>query len=135
MSANIEVNAAQLDARLNRIKTKLAQLRNMYAEIGEAVVASVHTNFDVGGRPVKWKPSRRALRTNGMTLVDTRRLRNSFGYQATPTDVTIGTNVEYAPKHHFGLDGMPARPFLMFQNDDREEIRDIVSRHLEHIFR
>lgn len=46
--------------------------------------------------------------------------------------VTLGTSMVYAATHQFGDRGrgIPARPFFVIQDDDREEFRDLLVRHL-----
>lgn len=133
---DFNVDSSGVDARLHAIRTRLGNLRQMYRVIGSAMIASVRRNFEEGGRPDAWQPSKRALREHGKTLIDTARLYNSFFYDAEPDRVTIGTNVPYAPIHHFGKAErhIPRRPFLMFQEEDVDEIEDIVADHMRHLF-
>jgi len=70
-----------------------------------------------------------AIRTN-QTLTDTRKLRNSIDFALDGQEaVEIGTNIEYASGHQFGEEtgggGLPARPFLGFDSEDEERIREI----------
>ena len=52
--------------------------------------------------------------------------------------VAVGTNVIYGPRQHFGYPGgsgrgrskTPARPFLMFQDEDIRDIGEIFKRHI-----
>jgi phage virion morphogenesis protein len=73
-------------------------------DIGEMLVSSTQQRFEDGkgpdGKP--WKPSARAKTEKGQTLVDTGRLRNSIGYQASEKAIVVGTNVEYGAIHQFG---------------------------------
>jgi len=73
-------------------------------EVGMHLVKSIQENFESGRSPegAPWKPSKRALREHGKTLVDTRRLEGSVSFQASPDKVEVGTNVEYAAIHQFG---------------------------------
>lgn len=88
----------------------------------------------------------------GRLGVVTNRLRSSIATQITPPPVPkgqriatgapranpiqksgnsyiarIGTNVEYAARHEFGLEGMPARPFLRPALEDRGNQRDTLN--------
>jgi phage gpG-like protein len=66
-------------------------------------------------------------------------MKNSFSYRVTTAGVEIGTNVVYARRHHFGYEGgtgrgraaTPARPFLLFQDEDLKEVGEIFTRHIE----
>lgn len=133
---SFNVDSSDVTARLAAIRTRLGDLRQMFRVIGSTMVASVRHTFEVGGRPTPWTPSKRAIKEHGKTLIDTGRLRNSFFFDAERDRVTIGTNVEYAPTHHFGKPErhIPARPFLMFQDEDVEEIEDIVTQHMNDLF-
>ena len=71
------------------------------------------------------------------TLIDTGRLRNSITARAYADRAVVGTNVIYAAIHQFG--GMagrgrkvkiPARPFLLVQEEDWTAIRQSLERYL-----
>jgi phage virion morphogenesis protein len=109
---------------------------------------------------VPWKQSRRAAEQDGRTLVDTARLKQSITFRASATGVDVGTNVQYAAIHQFGgtiraktskglrfrlpwlrskTDSgwrtlqsvtLPARPFLGFDEEDREATTAIIAAHL-----
>lgn len=56
--------------------------------------------------------------------VDTGRLRDSYEYEVEDNEVTIGSNVEYAPYVEFGTSRQDAQPHLrpsITQNQDRIE--------------
>ena len=85
-------------SRVTRGKKKATRL------IGEMLVSSTQQRFEDGKGPdgVKWKESARAKVEKGQTLVDTGRLRNSIGYQASEKAVIVGTNVVYGAIHQDG---------------------------------
>lgn len=71
------------------------------------------------------------------TLIDTARLMNSINSRAYADRVEVGTNVVYAAIHHFGGPAgrgkkvkIPARPYLMVQNEDWREIRAALADYL-----
>lgn len=74
--------------------------------------ASIIRNFEVGGRPDKWKPSGRSSETHkssydnrsrsGKTLVDTGTLRNSIQVKIQGSKLVAGTPVVYAKIHDQG---------------------------------
>ncbi|MCF8012418.1 MAG: phage virion morphogenesis protein [Clostridiales bacterium] len=96
--------------------------------ISELMRSSVLQNFREGGRPEKWKPSIRAQKTGGQTLVDTGRLRGSIYAKANNNSAKVGTNVIYAAAHNFGYPprNLPQRKFLMFQDEDLKEAKRVV---------
>ncbi len=123
----------------------------------EAIRAEIIKNFEVGGRMAdedfhlarkmtkygfgggtkKWKPSRRAIKQKGRTLVDKGTMMNRVYVKAEPVGdyefrIIIGSNVVYAPVHQFGKKekGIPPRPFLTVPDKDIEEILSIVSEYV-----
>lgn len=135
-----DINA--LFALLGKRVSDLAPVMN---EIGEALVSSVQRNFLVGGRFGKanpyggglqhWIPSGRAVKESGGTLTDTGQLAASITFRVSgATGLTIGTNKVYGAIHQYGGKAgrnrstvIPARPFVVIQDDDLQEIADILS--------
>ena len=90
---------------LERSAQKAQDLRPALREAGQIARTSIVRNFEVGGRPERWKPSGRVKKQGGQTLVDSGRLSRSIAGakpQVTGDSVTIGSNVAYAAIHHFG---------------------------------
>lgn len=102
---------AEIEAVLDRLAARAADLRRPLKSWGVHMVRSVTRTFEAGGRPVQWIPSRRALRTGGRTLILTERLMRSIVSRLTsPTSVAVGTNVRYARVHQLGIDRTVAVP-------------------------
>lgn len=148
-----------LGGDVRRLMKHLKKLENLdlagvNATLANAMRTSTRKRFKDGvcpdGKP--WKPSIRAKESNGKTLVDTARLRNSIRAKSDNTGFAVGTNVVYARHHQFGdskpvlikaktghglrfkVGGrwitkhsvrvqIPARPFLGINKDDIAEIR------------
>jgi len=141
-----EVIAALEDARRHG-----RDLTRAFEPVGEAAINSIVANFEEGGRPEPWKPSRRAQREGGKTLIKDGILVGSFTSDAFPNRAEVWTNVPYAAIMHEGGtipahkvvareggalaipvgDGVifrksanipeakiPARPFMMLQEED-----------------
>jgi phage virion morphogenesis protein len=108
----------------------------------------------VGGSQ-RWLPSQRAQGSTskerrrktkgsgaaGQTLLDTGRLAASLTYQVSPNGVTFGTNVIYGAIHHFGGQAgrkrsvtLPARPWLVIQEEDYSDIEEAVERFFNNRF-
>lgn len=131
--------------------------------IGIHMLRSVRLNFDAGGRPTPWTPSKRALREGGKTLLDTGQLAGSITMRADRTSVRLSTAKVYARPHQLGaairharglkvrqkrgrgvtrvrkvtitqrtggVIRLPARPFLMVQDEDTPIIRGILRDYL-----
>lgn len=100
----------------------------------------------------KWTPSMRAEVEGGKTLTDTGRLKSSIAYESNASEIRVGTNVIYGAIHQLGgtirakgggklkfqLPGglgfrsideviMPARPYLGFGAEDRNEADEIFT--------
>ncbi len=117
---------------------------SMFEEIGEHLVSATQGRFrdQVDPEGNDWKPSKRALRTGDLTLIDHAILRGSITYNASTDQVEVGTNLVYGAIHQFGGEAgrnlsvtLPARPYLGISDDDGIEIDDIVEAHLEDTMR
>jgi len=145
----IDADDHEIRQILTELKAKLGNTSEAMDEIGELVKLSVKRNFEAEGRPKRWPKSARAKAEGGQTLSDTGRLRNSFSHRVGPFSVEIGTNVQYAAIHHFGGTirprggkalrtpfgprasvRMPARPFLLIQEQDKALMLKILGRYL-----
>ena len=134
---------------LNRFAHLAAAANDLVTPIkasGVYMLGSIERNFRAQGRPQKWQalaPSTLAARRRGkgkggaQILIDTARLKNSMTTEQTGSGFSIGTNVVYAARQHFGYPGgsgrghskTPARPFLLFQAEDEDAILTIFNRH------
>jgi len=154
MAVTIKVNIddSEVKALLMAMQRRLSNMTPVMKIIGDIIRTSVIKNFEVEGRP-PWKKSKRALIEGGQTLTDTARLRKSIVAKAYHNRAEIGTNVKYAAIHQFG--GVikakthkylkfkigdrwaqkkqviiPARPFLMIQDEDWAEIKHALTDYL-----
>ncbi len=134
-------------ATLARAAAAADRPRELYDNIGAALVVSSQERFDTGTGPDgnPWPLSIRAMMQGGRTMIDTSRLRNSQTHEASDTGVEIGTNDIRAPILHeggtitaktsrglrFRIAGqwitkqsvtIPARPWLGLDGDDETEI-------------
>ena len=164
-----KLDAEEVKKMLGNMLAKLADKRPFLKIMAETVRSSVSKNFESGGRPAKWKPSRRATREGGQTLIKSGRLVNSIFGEFHPDHIekmdanrlVIGTNVKYARVHQLGAKigarvltpvnkkalswpgarhpvkkvnwpgaTIPARPFLVIQDEDWTEIREALAGHI-----
>ena len=133
--------------RVSKLATDTRHIEKPLKTVGTYMLGSIEKNFKAGGRPNRWQKlsagtiaRRRNKKKNSIKiLVDTARLKNSHQFRLVSDGVQIGTNVIYGPRQHFGYPGSsgrghsktPARPFLMFQEEDIREIGEIFTRHIE----
>lgn len=161
MEIRVEIKDQDVKRLFNRLSSAVRDLTPAMREIGEIVRTSVIRNFEAGGRPERWKPhaaatimrgisrrqftkgvspragsSRRLAR--GKVLIDTGRLQNSIHPAPYRNGVVVGTNVKYARIHQLGgLAGrgrkvaIPARPYLMVQDEDWGPIKEAILRRIE----
>lgn len=133
-----------LDQVLGNVGKRMGTLRNdVLHDIGETLVSNTKFRFRDGKDPEghAWEPSARAweqgLKDNagrmGKTLIDTGDLRRSITHAVTQDGVLVGSNKVYARIHQEGGKAgrgrkvtIPARPFLGFNDDDREDVADLL---------
>jgi phage virion morphogenesis protein len=146
--------------QLARATAEAADLRPAMDEISEEMLTDTRRRFfaEVAPGGVPWKKSQRAIEKGGKTLQDKgfllRSLDRRSGANFAEVGVTPGGPQEaYAAIHQFGgtivpknkktlsFGGrlaakvtMPARPYLGFDPDTAEDIREILSAHLRRVF-
>ena len=85
------------------------------------------------------KPASGKRLRQGVPLSDTGALKNSISYKAFPDKVAIGpkASIPYARIHQLGGQAgrgrkvtIPARPYLMVQDEDWTEIRAVLARYI-----
>ena len=159
MEIKMKIDDRQINELLRRLRRKMGDLTPVMEEIGELIVSSVQENFNRGGRysepgswrggNKKWKelaPSTIRERERqgywpGQILVRTGDLKESITYDAGKDYVIVGTwDIDYAAIHQFGGKAgrkhaakIPARPFLVVQDEDLEEIKEIILDYIKEL--
>ncbi len=153
------VDSSPARGLMHGIKLGVRDLDRVRRDFAEYMVGSTKRNFLAGGRPRRWKPSQRALREGGQTLIKTGRLKNSITGRVRGATVLVGTNVRYGAAHQLGVnrtviqrvrahprrtpDGvtivrahtrrmhlhLPKRPFLVLLREDRRYLTRSLLRH------
>lgn len=100
------------------------------ASLELVILPSIRKNFDVGGRP-PWQQLSEPYRTyrlprpiliqSGALLQATQAIGN-WRVDFNSIELTGIDSVPYAAYHQGGTRRMPARPFVMFQSEDVEDI-------------
>lgn len=128
-----------MDRMIGTAVTKARQSKAAMEEIGEMLTSSTVERFSTSTAPdgTEWPVSQRAENEGGKTLVDTGRLRGSIGYEASPDQVIVGSNLVYARIHQLGGETgrghavtLPERPYIGISEDDIDEARAILADHL-----
>lgn len=139
---------SKLLGRIRKLATDTRHIEQPLKAVGVYMVGSVERNFQAQGRPQKWQGlaastmrRRRKGRGRGTSriLIDTAGMKNAVDYRVHTGGVEIGLSKVQAARQHFGYPGgpgrghskTPARPFLMFQQEDFSEIQGIFKRHLD----
>ena len=152
MQTHITIEDGQVRAMLGKLAGRLGNLAPVMRNIGEIVRTSIERNFEAGGRPDKWPLSGRVKNEGGQTLSDTARLRRSFTVRGYPDRAEVGTNDIKAAIHQLGgiiraknkpflkfkignqwvqkkEVRIPARPFLMVQDEDWPKMTQYLGKY------
>ena len=96
----------QLNVTLGEMMARAGNVGPAMQEIGEKQVSSFLENFRLGGRPDSWKPSQRAIKHGGQTLMGSGRLMKSITpFQVDGPTLVFGSNLPYAAIHQYGFEG------------------------------
>ena len=137
---SVTLDADLAKATLVALSAKMKNMAPALKTVGQVIRTSIQKNFESGGRPQGWirlSPATQKKRRGSKILVDTARLKNSIKVQASSDKVVVGTNVIYAAIQHFGGQAgrgrkvrIPARPFMMIQDEDWKEINEVAADYL-----
>lgn len=147
ISYKTTIDDEDMRAKLAELIERMDRPRGFYVNVGEHLLNSVGDNFDKEQAPdgSPWTPlspvtaERREAAGHGPTpiLRVSGDLRGSFNYEATDTEVRVGSPKVQAAMMHFGGESkgymkatIPARPILGLSPDDPEEIFAIAEEWL-----
>ncbi|HDH51237.1 MAG TPA: phage virion morphogenesis protein [Nitrospirae bacterium] len=144
-----------MKALFARLQKKLGDMSPVMEEIGDIGISSIEKNIEAGGRysspeswrggGKKWKPlapatiKARSKRGTwpGKILQESGELMASISKAVTNDSVRIGSNKVQAAIMQFGGKAgrgrkvtIPARPYLVFQPEDIEEMKHAVEDYL-----
>lgn len=133
--ASITYDAKPVLDLLGNLSHRMTDLTIPMTAIGEYLLLATDDRFEQEKDPdgVPWKPdspfTTNFKRQNSLILKilqSTGRLRNSIVYVATPSSVTLGTIVPYAPDHQLGINGQAKRTFLGISEGDAVIAQNII---------
>ena len=141
VKATLTQDDRQLKKLFKRMKAKSKDLTPAMMIIAEMLRTSVVENFEAQGRPEGWEPlanSTLKKKTNtGRILFEEGNLMDSVSGKGSSDKAEVGTSSIYAAIHHFGgLAGkggsaeIPERPFMLIQDEDIEEAKDVLLDHI-----
>lgn len=123
-------NLFEVQNQIDRLGAGLSDNRFvLMKQLAGTMHHAVQQNFKQGGRP-KWLGLKYR---DDRPLIDKGRLRDNMVEMYDRDTALVGTNVVYAPIHQFG--GMagrnrkvriPARPYLVLTNEDKQDLMDEV---------
>lgn len=89
---------------IERALLAVGNFRPAMSELADLMETSARRRFDEGRAPdgAAWKPSERAVRDGGKTLIDTSQLVSSLTRDFDDHSAVAGTNVIYAAFHQYG---------------------------------
>jgi phage virion morphogenesis protein len=99
-----DADLKRLPQALDALAREADQAHDLMDEIGGALVTSTQQRFQEGAGPdgQRWRPSLRATREGGQTLVRRGHLRDSVTHAASGRSVAVGTNIIYGRIHQVG---------------------------------
>ncbi len=154
MNGPVVVDTTRLNQRLNDLRRRADNMEPAFAEIGQMLLTSVERNFEEEGRysvPGAWqggsskweklaaatvRARKRKGRGPNPILQISGQLAASVHSEPDAAGVTVGTNLVYAGIHQFGGEAgrgrsvhVPARPYLVAQDEDIDDACDIIAHH------
>lgn len=114
---------------IGQMLSRLNNQRPFWESTQLLVHRSVKANFTAGGRPDRWKVSKRAKFEGGETLVDSGEGRATIKHFAENTKAIVGSPLEYMRQHQEG-DGQIKRAFLLLQAIDKKDIEKLAARYV-----
>lgn len=112
------VDLSGLNRTLGEIIARSQNLAPALREGALLLTGEFQKNFEEGGRPEKWIPSKRSVKEGGQTLRDTGALEHSLlTPQVDERSISFGSNLPYASIHLFGGEiHRPARSEIFTRN-------------------
>lgn len=144
----VKVIKDEVGRTLSDLFNRMGDLSPAMKNSGEILLTSIRKNFETGGRPQKWPPlkpstiKQRILQGHWPGSVLVRHgisggLLGSLSYRTSSDKVVVSANKVYAAIHHFGGQAgrgrkvsIPARPFMMVQDEDWDEIKAMLAQHI-----
>jgi phage virion morphogenesis protein len=144
-----ELEDRELINALSRLRRKISNMRPVMAEIAETLRSSVEENFaressrgplaskaKVGAwaalAPGTLKNRARKGKT-GKKLQVTGQLLASIQTKSSDVEALVGTNKKYARFLNDGTKKMPARPFMVIQQADLQEIEQTINEYFSEV--
>ena len=120
---------------LSGLADRLSDLSPALDRAGEVMHVSIMDNFASQGRPQGWevlKPDTVKRKGHDTILFESGRLMGSISCRASVDSLRITADVPYAQpiQNGGGSIGLPARPFLIFQDGDITKIVSFIESYI-----
>jgi phage gpG-like protein len=143
----------RLQQLINKIAEGVQTMDAFFDAVEMHMIDSLTSNFEQGGRPRPWAPLSPVtieLKGSSGILQDKGSLKQSLNAQNTDRQklslmVWAGEQhglfhqfVDEDPLDQFGMtnkNGMPMRPFILFQDEDIKEIENILGKWIDDVMR
>ena len=158
MKIDIAIDDTQVNNAIARLIQAGTDLTPTLRDIGEHLLNTTRQRFADEQSPdgTAWEPlsettKARKTRNKDKVLTEDGRLAGTLGYQVMRDELLVGSPRIYASTLQFGAKkgefgqtsrgtpipwgDIPARPFLGISDDDRVEIRNILQRTIENLWR
>jgi phage gpG-like protein len=131
----VRLQAAPALSLLDGIAQKLTRVEELLAPAVPLVAAAIERNFEEEGRPVRWTPlspryaAYKARRyAAGLRILErSGRLRRSITTRLGAGALVTSTDAPHAVLHQSGTRRLPARPFLVVTESDKEAVAQAVA--------
>lgn len=138
----VNADFAPLQASLNRLQTRLNDLSEPLANIGNVLENSIRyriSNSKIAPDGKAWAQAKHAKKS-GSLLVDTGGLMSGITYAASKNAVIVGSDKLYAVHLHYGTqnkDGserLPPRPIFGISEQDYRDIDELLTDYITGAF-
>jgi phage gpG-like protein len=125
---SVKYNPGKTYSVLNKMTDSFNNMHDIMDLFGQHMMLSIDKNFNVGGRP-KWQP--RTKTYSWPILVKSAALRLSVRYEAFAFSLRLigGEGLPYADAHQYGTGKMPARPYIVVQQEDIDEFESMTKEY------
>ena len=126
---DIQIDDFAVKDMLDSVEARAYDMYQAMEEIGRMMVLSVRNNFLQEGRPERWA-ERKDPYSWWPLLRKSGRLYGSIFYEADRDSLTVDHDTPYGDYLDQGTEYMPARPFLIMQDEDVQRAEEKLYRHL-----
>lgn len=135
------VDKRKLQQLINNVADGVSTLDPFFDAAEMHMIDSLTRNFEAEGRPTKWQPLKPVtikMKGSSNILQDSGGLKGSINASNTERgnlSLKIYAGEKHGIFHQYGTKRAPARPFMMFQDEDIKEIENILERFIDDVMK